>query len=105
MEPTQTLEVKAKELAWLLAQSVMPQEQKEAWLNLLPLMTDEQVDQLVQVLKSEQASYQQASKDFFQDLQNFEHNFSETIQELKAADLKLIDRFIETKLAEVKLNK
>lgn len=91
---------KAQKLAWLLVQSVMPQEQKEGWMNLLPLMTEQQVDVLIEVLEQEHASYKMASQDLMKDLKQLEESLAGTMQKLKAEERQLIDQFIHTKLAE-----
>lgn len=96
----ETLQDKAKHLAFLLVQSVMPQEQKEGWINLLPLMSDQQVDALIEVLEQEHANYTQVSQDFLTDLKKLETTLSKKMQKLEASERELIDRFIHQKLSE-----
>jgi len=46
------LEAQAKKLGVLLVESDIPHEIKEAWLNLLPDMSLEQIDKLLHVLET-----------------------------------------------------
>lgn len=91
---------KAEHLAFLLAQSVMPQEQKEAWLNLLPIMLPEQVDQLMAVLEKEHQSYVASSKAFVRDLQTLESSLQKQITNLKTEERKLVEEFLQKKISE-----
>ena len=96
--PTPTLpldQTTAERLAWLLAQSVMPEEQKAAWLNLLPLMSVEQVQQLMQVLEQEQASYQEVSADFFADLDTVVKEMKMSLERLQAKERKEIEQYVQ----------
>lgn len=96
--PTSTLpldQATAERLARLLAQSVMPDEQKAAWLNLLPLMSVAQVQQLMQVLEREQASYQAVSADFFADLETLVKEMNTSLERLQAKERKEIERYVQ----------
>ncbi len=99
--PTLPLDTKtAERLAWLLAQSVMPEEQKSAWLNLLPLMSVEQVQRLMQVLEQEQAAYQAVSASFFSDLDAVVKEMNTSLERLQAKERKEIERYIQKLLHE-----
>lgn len=91
---------KAQRLAFLLAQSVMPQEQKEAWMNLLPVMLPEQVDQLMSILEKEHASYVESSKAFVHDLQQLEKSLEKEIATLKREERELVEAYLQKKIAE-----
>jgi len=91
---------KAKHLAFLLAQSVMPQEQKEAWVNLLPLMTPEQVATLIEILEKEHHGYSLASAQFLADLKKLETTLRTEINKLKLAEQKAVETFIQQRLAQ-----
>lgn len=95
---------KAKHLAFLLAQSVMPQEQKEAWVNLLPLMTSEQVDTLIEILEKEHHGYAVASERFLTDLKKLETNLRAQINKLKLTEQTAVESFIQQRLAQTKTN-
>ena len=101
--PTPTLpldQTAAERLAWLLAQSVMPEEQKAAWLNLLPLMSVAQVQQLMQVLEREQASYQEVSADLFADLDTVAKEMRHSLERLQAKERKEIEQYVQKLLHE-----
>lgn len=101
--PTSTLpldKTTAERLAWLLAQSVMPEEQKAAWLNLLPLMSVPQVQRLMQVLEQEQASYQAVSANFFADLDTVVKEMNSSLERLQSKERKEIERYIQKLLHE-----
>ncbi len=89
---------KARRLAFLLVQSVMPQEQKEAWMDLLPIMTPEQVDMLMSILEKEHQGYQESSKQLLEDLKNLEASFKQEVEKLKAEEKELIDAFIKKEI-------
>lgn len=86
---------KARRLAFLLTQSVMPQEQKEAWIHLLPIMDSEQVDTLMGILEREYKGYQSASQDFLQDLKKLESNLQQQITSLKHDEQQLIEAYVK----------
>ena len=89
---------KAKRLALLLAQSVMLEEQKAAWLNVLPLMSEAQVNQLMGIMQHEQQSYQEVSKAFFQDLGQLNKDMTATLDQLAAKERQEIEQYIQQKL-------
>lgn len=89
---------KAKHLAFLLAQSVMSEEQKEAWINLLPMMVPEQVDVLIGILEREHQTYQAVSKDLLLDLKKLEESLRKEIYKLKDDEKKLIEAFIKKEI-------
>lgn len=86
---------RAKRLAQLLAQSVMPEEQKAAWIHLLPLMSMEQVSQLMQVLEQEIASYQAVSKSLITDLENLAKEMKQSLSQLKQKERQEIEQHIQ----------
>jgi hypothetical protein len=85
----------AQRLAWLLAQSVMPEEQKAAWLNLLPILSVDQVQRLMQVLEQEQASYQTVSADLFADLDTLASEMQSSLDRLQAKERQAIERYVQ----------
>jgi len=91
---------KAQRLAFLLAQSVMPQEQKEAWINLLPVMLPKQVDQLVGILEREHQSYVSSSKAFVSDLRTLESSLHRQISQLKQEEKTVIENYLHNKISE-----
>lgn len=91
---------KARRLAFLLTQSVMPQEQKEAWIHLLPIMDPEQVDTLMGILEREHKGYQAASKNFLQDLKNLEADLQKQITALKHEEQELIEAYVKKAIAD-----
>lgn len=93
---------KAKHLAFLLAQSVMPQEQKEAWINVLPVMLPEQVDTLICALEREHHGYVEASESLVNDLKRLESELQQQLNSLKAEELKAIETFIKKQLTQTK---
>lgn len=94
-QPPASDAAKARRLAFLLTQSVMPQEQKEAWIHLLPIMDTQQVDTLMQILERENKSYQASSKNFLQDLKNLEADMQKQITSLKHEEQQLIETYIK----------
>lgn len=92
----------AQRLAFLLVQSVMPQEQKEAWMNVLPIMTPEQVDTLIALLEREHVGYVQASQSLLQDLKQLEGELVKKITQLKAEERTVIEAFIKQRIAASK---
>lgn len=89
---------KAARLALLLAQSEMPQEQKEAWIHMLPVMLPEQVDGLVELLEQEHRGYVDAGAQLMKELKQLEGSVHEEVDALKTAERELIDRFIKGEL-------
>ncbi|MDD5749311.1 MAG: hypothetical protein PHO91_00790 [Patescibacteria group bacterium] len=75
---------KGQKLAFFLSQSKMPQEQKEAWLALLPEMSLEQVEELLDILEAQHLSQEtgQTDSDFKKNLTAIESEYQE-----KQADL------------------
>ncbi|HLD21482.1 MAG TPA: hypothetical protein VJB65_01120 [Patescibacteria group bacterium] len=100
-----TMQKKAERLAFLLAQSAMPQEQKEGWINVLPIMDEQQVDTLIDLLEQEHAGYVESSKEFLEDVKQLEQSFAAKVTELKEEERKMIDAFIQSKLAAYKNHK
>lgn len=90
----------AKRLAFLLAQSVMPQEQKEAWINLLPVMIPDQVNQLIALLEREHAGYVHSSQTFLDDLKKLEQSLAQEIQQLQLDERRQIEDFIQQRLQQ-----
>jgi hypothetical protein len=51
-ENQEELEIKAKKLAYLLYHSTLPEDVRHAWFSLIPQMTMEQVDRLLNILEA-----------------------------------------------------
>ena len=51
-ELLQNIELQTKKLAILLYQSTMPDEVKEAWVELLPQMSLEQIERLLNIVEA-----------------------------------------------------
>lgn len=92
---------KAQRLAFLLAQSVMSQEQKEAWINVLPLMTPEQADMLIALLEREHYGYVEVSQSLLEDLKRMETELQKKIDQLKTEERRVIEEFIKQRLAQL----
>ncbi len=86
---------KARRLAFLLTQSVMPQEQKEAWIHLLPVMESSQVDVLMEILEKEHAGYIESSKTFLDDLKRLEGELTKQVESLKQEEKQLIEAYVK----------
>lgn len=87
--------IDAQHLAFLLAQSAMPQAQKEGWLNLLPVMSPTQVERLVTLLEQEQQSYQATAKQLLDDLDRLTDELQSAMQQLQMKERDEIDQFIK----------
>ena len=75
---------KGQRLAFFLSQSKMPQEQKEAWLALLPEMSLEQVEELLDILEAQHLNQEtdQVDDDFKENITAIEDEYQQ-----KQADL------------------
>ena len=73
----------------------MPNEQKESWINLLPIMTQDQVDTLLQILQQEHDSYRQSGTQLMEDLKKLEGDLTTAIDKLKVAERQAIEDFVK----------
>ena len=75
---------KGQRLAFLLSAANIDDEQKEAWLTLLPEMSLEQLEKLVDVLEAQYLNQQtkDIDKEFAKDLTNIKNEYDQ-----KEADL------------------
>ncbi|MDP2812074.1 MAG: hypothetical protein Q8O32_00050 [bacterium] len=75
---------KGQRLAFLLSAANIDDEQKEAWLTLLPEMSLEQLEKLVDVLEAQYMNQQSKNidEDFKKDLTNIKNEYDQ-----KEADL------------------
>lgn len=94
-QPAQFDRSTAQRLAFLLAQSVMPEEQKAAWLNLLPLMSQDQISRFMSVLEQEHGSYQEVSKALLADLEQVGSEMNQTLDKLAAKERKEIEQYVQ----------
>ncbi|MBI4407056.1 MAG: hypothetical protein HY565_00970 [Candidatus Kerfeldbacteria bacterium] len=96
--PTPTIQFdrsQAQRLAFLLAQSVMPEEQKVAWLNLLPLMSQDQISRFMSVLEQEHGSYQEVSKALLADLEQTGSEMNQALDRLAAKERQEIEQYVQ----------
>ncbi len=86
-------EERGKRLGFLIASLEMSAQQREALLSLLPEMTEEQLEELTEVLE---ASYLQAAtadidKKFAKELENVEKEYQQTMREINKNTNKELD--------------
>ncbi len=94
-QPAEFDRSKAQRLAFLLAQSVMPEEQKTAWLNLLPLMSQDQISRFMSVLEQEHGSYQEVSKSLLGELEQVGSDMNQALDKLAAKERKEIEQYVQ----------
>ena len=86
-------EERGKKLGFLIASLEMSAQQREAMLSLLPEMTEEQLDELTEVLE---ASYLQAAtadvdKKLAKDLESVEEDYKKSVKSINKNTNKELD--------------
>ena len=88
----EVLEFSAKKLAFLLYASTMPEDIKEAWINVLPEMTLEQIDKFIEILEAKYLNEQTKDIDekFLKKIENVFGKWNKNVKECEKKEKSLL---------------